>query len=474
MLTQKKNRVLKKEYLVFKIKNIQNANLRYILPYKLFFLFSTLFINNLYSQGQFALSGAGSATGIVSSESEVPFWFYTNTSMRIGEFTNAAVYGNVNSEFSWGNNNIFGTGVSLMLRDGVEEEFQRENLFIEYKNNWLKASLGAKEREIYYNGLSATNGNMIWSVNARPMAGLILEANQPLRISNSFFLDWGIAHYSLNDDRYVTDTRVHYKRLGLIVKINDKHQIRGQLQHFAQWAGTSPDFGELPNDFEAFVDVFFARSGGEEAPPGEEQNSVGNHLGSYLLKYDLKTSIGDFSAYHEHPFEDGSGTGFKNFPDGVWAMTFSPSNKKIISHFLYEYMNTMKQSGTQDISGRDNYFNNTIYQSGWTYEGNIIGTPLYISDKSDNLPVISNRVKSHHFGIMGTLKKIDWVFKTTYSTSYGTYQYPFDTVQENWYNYVSFSYSTKKFGVISMHGGADTSNIEDTILGGGLSYKYLF
>ena len=432
-----------------------------------------------FAQEKIEFSGEGSLIGILSSEDIIPFWFYKNTSTRIGEFTNGGVYGKSEAKFKWGKNNTLNAGVSLMLRDGIEEEFQRENLFLEYTNNWLKATLGAKERPILYNDLSSNNGNIIWSTNARPMPGLILEANQPIKISKTFALDWGIAHYSLNDERYVKDTRVHYKRIGLIVNLNEKHKITGQLQHFAQWAGTSPEYGELPNDLEAFVDVFFARSGNEEAPEGEIYNSVGNHLGSYLLDYQFKTNIGYFSTYHEHLFDDGSGTGFANFPDGVWGATFQPINKKVITMLLYEYVDTTNQSGSFGTSGRDNYFSNSIYRSGWTYEGNIIGTPFIITDPSIEItektsPIISNRLRAHHFGLMGTFNKIDWVFKTTISESIGPYNKPFDPALESWYNYLSFSYKTDKYGIFNVIGGADFSNITDTVIGGGLSYKYVF
>lgn len=434
---------------------------------------------NSYCQQQIEIFGEGVLTGIISTENEIPFWFYKNTSTRQGKYTNGAAYGKFGAKYDFGKNSSLEGGISLMLRDGVENNFQRENLFLEYNNKWLRATVGAKERPIFYNGLSSTNGNMIWSLNSRPMPGIILEASKPLRISNTFALDWGIAHYSLNDDRYVTDTRVHYKRLGLIVTFNENHKITARLQHFAMWAGTSPEYGKLPSDFEAFVNVFFARAGSGDDPEGEIQNAVGDHVGSYLLEYKLNTSLGNFSMYHEHPFEDGSGTGFQNFPDGVWGVTFTPENQKIIANFLYEYIDTTDQSGSSGVSGRDGYFSSYLYRSGWTYEGNIIGIPFITADNSINLDenpssINNNRVRAHHFGLMGNFKKIDWVFKTTISKSFGTYGAPFNPTLENWYNYISFSYTTDKFGIISIQGGADTSNIYDTIIGGGVSYKYVF
>lgn len=444
-----------------------------------FLIYSNIISITLYGQEKLTFFGEGFVQGVLSSEDNIPFWFYTNSSTRLGEFTNGLAYAKSEFSYDFNEKHTVNAGVSLMIRDGVTQEFQRENLFFEYKNPWLKATIGARERPVYFNGLSSTNGNMIWSLNARPMPGVIIEASNPFKISNVFSLDWGIAHYLLNDDRYVEDTRVHYKRIGLLIEINDRHKIKGQLQHFAQWAGTSPEHGQLPNDFEAFIDVFFARSSSEDVPSGENQNSVGNHLGSYLLEYQLSNTVGVFNAYHEHPFDDGSGTGLSNFPDGVWGFTLSPVKNRIFNHFIYEYIDTSNQSGNTTFSGNDNYFNNGIYRSGWTYEGNIIGVPLILVDKTieitpNSSQIISNRVKAHHIGLSGVIKKINWIYKTTYAKSLGTYGTTFQPNLYNWYNYLSVSYKTTDWGVFSIQGGVDTSNYLDALFGGGLSYQYNF
>lgn len=446
----------------------------------LFYLLLFLFIPyNSYCQQQIEIFGEGMLSGIISTENEIPFWFYKNTSTRKVEYTNGAAYGKVGATYEFGKNSSLEGGISLMLRDGLENNFQRENLFLEYNNKWLRATIGAKERPIFYKGLSSTNGNMIWSNNARPMPGIILEASQPLKISKTFALDWGIAHYSLNNERYVKDVRVHYKRLKINIIINENNKFSLKMQHFAMWAGTSPEYGKLPSDFDAFFKVIFARKGNIDDPEGEARNTVGDHLGSYLLDYNLNTKLGMFSFYHEHLFEDGSGTRLSNFPDGVWGLTFSPERKKIISNFLYEYIDTTDQSGSSGISGRDGYFSSFLYKSGWTFEGNILGTPFITADNSIDLnenpsSINNNRVRAHHFGFMGNIKKIEWIFKTTISKSFGTYGASFQPTLENWYNYISLSYATDKFGIITIQGGADTSNLADTIIGGGLSYKYVF
>jgi len=367
-------------------------------------------------------------------------------------------------------------GVALFYRDGMIDDFQRRDLYLRYQNSWLSTTIGAKLQEIEVEGLSATNKNILWSSNARPLPGLIIEANNPVKISETFSIDWGIAHYNLNDERYVDDVRVHYKRLGIITTFNDHNKLTAKIQHFAQWAGTSPTFGKLPNNFSAFVDVFFAKQASTE---GEFASVLGNHLGSIMLDYEFVTSMGDFSVYHDHPFEDRSGLRFANFPDGVWGVFYTPENKKIISNILYEYIDTSDQSGNTIIHGFDNYFSNNLYRSGWTYEGNIIGLPFIMIDKDIVIndmtsPIVSNRVRLHHIGVSGSFKKIEWMLKTTFSKNLGTYNIPFTPTLENWYNYVSFSYVTNLYGTFKLIGGVDISNLNKTIVGGGLSYSYSF
>jgi hypothetical protein len=270
---------------------------------------------------------------------------------------------------------------------------------------------------------------------------------------------------------------LHYKRLGLQVHFNEENILTAQIQHYAQWGGSSPDFGKLNSNFEAFVDVFFARRTSEIEVEGELLNAVGNHLGSFLLDYSLTTSVGNFSLYHEHPFEDGSGTRLANFPDGVWGAYFQPTEPKIVSGMLYEFITTDNQS--KGGVGADNYFSNTIYRSGWTYEGNSIGLPLFIVNSnievtSLNSPIISNRVISHHLGFTGAVKGVFWQVKSSLVKNLGTYNSPFPEALQSWYNYVSLQYPTQMYGTFRLFGGVDSGKQINTVAGAGVGYSYAF
>lgn len=440
--------------------------------------FISLFIPACLFSQEFDIKGGINALAMLSNEEQVPFWFHTNTNGAVGEFTNLSVIGDFTATLSFNKFKING-GASIFGRDGVANNIQRRDLYIQFENSWLLATVGPKKQTEKLDGLSATNQNFLWSGNARPLPGILVEANNPLKISNTFGVDWGIGHYQLNDERYVKNTLVHYKRLALITTFNDNHKLKAQIQHFAQWGGTSPESGKLKNGFKDFVNVFFAHTPEKYKTEDGILNTLGNHLGSYLLEYEFNSNFGSFSAYHEHPFEDGSGTRLANFPDGVWGVYFKPKKQQIISSVLYEYIDTSDQSGGNGSSAIDSYFSNIIYKSGWTYEENVMGVPFILYNK--NLPLtetipryISNRSKTHHFGISGNFSNFEWKIKSTYTKYLGTYRNPFSPEWKYWYNYGSVAYKTEKIGVFKIMGGVDFSNVSNTLVGGGIEYSYSF
>lgn len=416
-----------------------------------------------------------SAEFMASNQDQNPFWFYANSFRQRGELTdfNVLLDGQVNYRLS--ENAVLEAGAAVYYRNEVPDEFQRRDLYVEFRNTWLKATVGSQSRPVLYEGISLTNRNFLNSGNARPLPGVLLEAPKLLRLSDNFGLDWGIGHYVMNDDRFVEDTWVHYKRLGINYQFLEKNQLLFQVKHFAQWAGTSPSLGDLPDDFEAFVDVFFARRAPETGEDGEFLNAVGNHLGTYLLSYTRSFDSGRLELYHEHPFEDGSGTRLANFPDGTWGANYLFKDPKVIKAVLYEFVYTLDQTSSE-TSGVDNYFSNSVYRSGWSYEEQIVGMPLILFQQGwepspDTNPIISNRVRAHHFGFLGSVGLVNWKLKSTFVDQLGTSAQPADS--SFWFNYVEASYGTF-FGELTFKLGLDAGNSIDTTFGGGIQYRYTF
>jgi len=456
------------------MKSSQVAKLMKLIPT----LFACLLSVISFAQ-EIAVEAEVATLGLFSSEEINPFWFSVNSSTAVGAATTFSSVANVVATMDLENESELSLGTALLFRNEIENEFQRRDLFAQYKNSWLIATAGPKRQEDKLNGLSISNQSFIFSRNARPLPGLQIEANKPLKLTETFSIDWSIGHYYLNDDRYVEDVMVHEKRLGLITTFGNQSKLTLKIQHVAQWGGTTPEGIELDKDISTFIKVFFAAKGDKSGDFGEALNAVGNHIGTFFFDYTFLTEVGQFSVYHDHPFEDGSGTRFANFPDGIWGVNFQPENKKIISQFLYEFIDTSDQSGVPSTSGADGYFGNNIYRSGWTYEGNVIGYPLILSDPSiilndQNTAFISNRSQVHHFGFAGTFKKVDWQVKSSIVKQMGTYRKPFEPELTSWFNYVSASYTTEKYGKFTLLGGFDSYKIGPTVAGGGLKYMYGF
>ena len=414
--------------------------------------------------------------GLIPSGDSNPFWFTHNTHYRFGESSNFSGLAAGTARYSLSENASLNGGISVYYRDEVPNEFQRETLYFNYTNRWLRATLGSQKNHDPSLGLSSSAQNFLMSGNARPLPGLLLEANQPIRLGNFFSIDWGIGHYLLNDDRYVRDPYVHYKRLGVKWQWNVNNSFKARLQHFAIWGGTSPEYGELSSDFGAFIDVFFATQPESDPVPGEALNALGNHLGSYFFEYSTNQDWGMLNIYHEHPFEDGSGSGWANFPDGIWGVLFQPENTSFVSAFLYEYINTTNQS-ERTSSGADNYFSNSVYRSGWTYEGNIIGIPFILNDPTleitpDTNPIISNRLRGHQFGVRGEFDRFNWLLKSSIVTNYfrGSEKEGFTFL----YNALFVEYKTPNYGILKGQLGWDNGESIDSRFGIGIGYAYYF
>src|SRR5690606_9124514 len=129
----------------------------------------------------------------------------------------------------------------------------------------------------------------------------------------------------------------------------------------------------------------------------------------------------DIEFIYNHIFEDGSGSRFVNRPDGRNGIFISDiENKKWADGFMYEFYYTKNQSkNSLSTDGTDNYFNNNLYRSGWTYESRILGVP-FITLKDSRFRVGNSIFVAHHLGISGTaFEDLPYKMLTSYSVNYG-------------------------------------------------------
>ena len=388
-----------------------------------------LYAPNVFSQGTY--TGSISSKGLYSFDEELPFWLYTNQRGRISRGTNTAVWLTGKSLFRLSEKASLEAGVGILFQDGLEDKFFTDELYAELNFEWLQIIVGKKQRPQLYAGLSATNENILWSLNAQPLPGIQIATNRPLYIDKNkrigFEGSWN--EYFMGKDRFVQNAKLHHKNLYLVYRADNNWHFKAGIQHFAQWNGTSPVFGKQPSAFKDYIRIVAGREGGEDAVGGDQVNVLGNHLGSYELY--ISKSYKDFKTtfIYNSIFEDGSGSRLANFPDGRYGIHISKNNSKSwITEFLYEFYYTKSQSQTVPQL-YDMYFNNGQYRSGWTHQKRVIGVPFvttnyyeeYVGGDSP-IRIGNNVLLVHHMGLSGfVLGKQPYKLFFSYRKNYGHY-----------------------------------------------------
>ncbi|MDT0649771.1 capsule assembly Wzi family protein [Autumnicola edwardsiae] len=361
--------------------------------------------------------------GTAYSQDESPFWIHSNKRGRVNESSNFSGWINGRAIYSFTENAFLEVGMGLLYHDGYDSAIKFDQSYLSFENSWLKATAGRKQKEELYLGLSATNENMLWSLNARPLLGLLLETKRPVFL----FGDDGIGftasfgEFFTDDNRFVKNTRIHHKSFNLVYKNSDKFQVSAGLQHFVQWAGTSPEYGELSSDLESYARIFLGMQGDSEQ--GAE-NAEGNQLGSYEVKLSTEINSYKIKLIYNHIFEDGSGRMLFNTPDGRYGIfiedVYKLPENKWVKAAMYEFYHTTDQSeGSGTTDGDDNYFVHDLYQSGWTYENRVIGVP-FITMNEDRTRVYNNTLVAHHLGLTGmAFNNFPYKLLNSYRINYG-------------------------------------------------------
>ena len=339
-----------------------------------------------------------------STKADLPFWFYSNQRGRVSEDTRISGWFSGNAQYHLNENSVLSLGAGLLYQDGLSDRLQLDELFLNYSNSWIKITAGKEHKTELFGGISSSDENLLWSINAPAIPGVKIQTIRPVYFKPEgrwgFEAQWG--EYWLGKQRFVKGARVHHKSLHLVYRNYTGLQVKVGIQHFAQWAGTSPDFGKQPATFRDYLRIVTGRGGAEGARQGDVENALGNHLGSYELWIKNRFSNSEAGLFYNSIFEDGSGSRFDNFPDGRYGIFFRTADKnKWVNSLIYEFYYTKNQSHDVNTWGADNYLGHFLmYNSGWTYKNRIIGSPFFTYDPELVL-IINNKFIVHHLGIAG-------------------------------------------------------------------------
>ncbi|WP_026837177.1 capsule assembly Wzi family protein [Gillisia sp. JM1] len=384
---------------------------------------------------QIEFSGEANLQGMLSSKEDLPFWFYSNQRGRVSSETSIAGWINGKMKYDISNDASLEIGAGVLYQDAFKDEVFIDELYADFKYKWLQVIAGRKQKEELYNGLSATNENILWSLNARPLTGIQISS-ETIYFNSSEKLGFDFAWEDYYQSDHTDDFAfLHHKNFHLIYNFNQKYSIRAGLQHFAQWGGNSPRFGNQPDGFEDYLRVVAGYQGGEDAGAGDQENVLGNHLGSWELFVIRKFKQSSVQLIYNSIFEDGSGSRLANAPDGRYGIFWEHNNEdKLINSIIYEFYYTRHQSHNVNRWGADNYFNNGTYSKGWAFKNKVIGLPLFTYDKETQL-VINNKFIAHHIGIGGQFSSYFQSFPyrilLSYAHNEGTYRSTLNTEDLN-------------------------------------------
>lgn len=367
----------------------------------------------------------------VGTGDALPFWFYSNRQGKIDPVS-TNFYNEVSFAHTFWEDKerglYLGTGANAVLRVADDNSIHFSELFLRAEAIGLKLEAGRFYQPIGLNNHDLSIGSMMVSGNAIPVP--------KISIATQGFLDLpvgnGVVEYSgmfshgwLEEDRYVESPYLHQKYLYLKVNIGSFSGIGGFV-HNAQWGGTDPNRGRLPQSFGDYLRLITGRGADESsnAPGGEISNVIGNSVAAYDfgLKYDHEAFT--LSLNRMFYLEDKVSTRFRSPWDGVWGFNLEFKEKGVfIEALTYEHINTKNQDARSfELIGRRDYYDNFVYRSGWTYEDRTLGIPLILFDGTT---ITNNVLVGHHIGMNGNINE-NFSYKTflTYSRNYG--------VRNNW------------------------------------------
>ena len=365
-----------------------------------------------------------------------PFWHRVN---KMGAFSNKQLvsfssFGKTKSSIGYGFS-------SIIYPSRIKYTFLQIG-FLYKKINDYELKIGRWEQKITSESKLST-GSLIRGNNSIPIPQISITIPKYKKykiFSNEIWIKGGFTHGWFTKGEYIRAPYLHEKYLYIKKNINESSEISLGLVHEAIWGGKTSLHGSQPKSFNDYLRVIFARRASNSGSLGDQVNVLGNHLGIWDLAYSKNSLKRKIKFYYQHPFEDKSGA-FQYFFDelkrrkltsksfdGLFGIEIKNNISSPVNIFLYEYLNTTYQSGSDpqsDLSyGWDSYYNHYMYLSGWSYKGAIISNPLFTTGRLTNEGdyISNNRIKAHHIGLSGEFsKKIKHKLLFTYSKNYGTY-----------------------------------------------------
>jgi len=454
---------------------------------KFIFLFVLVF-SCLTSFSQNVIKEANiSATGLAGTGSSLPFWFSQN---QLGKYSKNSNFqelteGEISGEISLSKKTklLYGTDIAFLT---TENNFDAKIIqaYAGISGNILTLKGGTFADKEISGGLSSTNGDIVRSLNSRPypMMRLSTSGYIPFIFAHKWFrfkaeFDEGLLH----DTRVVYHPHLQHKSLDLLFLTENSWQLTAGFNEYVFWGGTLSDGTELPHSFSDYLRYLSGSSGSSDFLITDQMNVAGDQLGSYRVT--AKKDYDSFSLQFRisHPFEDHSGMELKNWRDNLISLYIvKKRNHTLLDEFLAEFLYSKNQSGKTEPKGGDNYFNNGVYKTDFSYKGFCMGDPLFYPLRKNTEGVYSgienNRISAFHFGAKGFIsERINYKTLFTFSNNFGTHSQPYNPVKKQFSSLIKLSGKCSSLPLdISVSFAADFGDLLSNSAGLGIGCRWSF
>lgn len=439
-------------------------------------LVSALSLSNLQAQERTFIYGL-ELSGAASSDETQPFWLYSNQRGAVDTDSPGGM-ATLNFQKNLMNDRSgfdYGFGATFVSRYSEDKALFFNQLYGRLSYGAFQLTGGRFFEQTGTVNESLSMGSLTISPNATPMPKVKFGIPEytPLPLTNEFVeVKGAIAHGWFEEDRVVEKAWLHEKYA--YVRFGGDFAFRpyAGIVHQSTWAGETDTEGDLGDSFADFINVFFALSGSDDSAPPDQIFKQGDSRGIWDFGFYLSLKGFDFNVYRQFIYNDKDGVTLDVPQDGLlgFSVDLPTEKQQVLTEFLYEYLYTKNQSGPlcprnerDGFGGCDNYYNNRFYRSGWTYEGNTIGNPLFLPVGTPGIErtafpagIANNRIVAHHVGLKGNVSAtVGYKLLGTWSRNYGLYDNiddnqnegptDFDSNPEQWSLLAEFSYRPAAF-----------------------------
>ena len=364
-----------------------------------------------------------------ASHEQLPFWLY---SMHYGRIDRRSP--NLIAHFSatskgqlspkWGYN----YGAELIGRGSKKGALYFERIYGGLSYGIFKIKAGRFYETFGLHDSTLSTGSLIYGHNITPIPKVAIYTPKYVKIPHTKgFVSFKV-YYSeglLSDNRVVENARLHQKYLYIKIFPNSFwFNGYGGISHNVQWGGRHPILGQLTSTLDDYLRVVFARHARQASHINNDIiNTIGNTVATYDFAFTLKK--GQFRAlvYRQFYLEDTPAMAFRNAWDGRWGVSITRSGGRyLVNRFVWEHVHFTRQGSQYSIGeqrGTDNYYNNALYPSGYTYQGYTIGDP-FATTKPGYVGVINNIILVQHFAVAGNVNSsLSYQLAMDYSRNYG-------------------------------------------------------